>query len=87
MPIWTVAMNRSGSARSAATVCAPRRFSSTSWASRVRRIDTIAISAPANTPFAIVSASMTTSSVRMRGSCWGHPQQELKTPVETRLGS
>ena len=66
MPIWTVARNRSGSARSAATVWAPTRFSSTSWATRVRRSETIAISAPANTPFASVRARMTISSVKMR---------------------
>jgi hypothetical protein len=58
-----VAKNRSGSARSAATVLAPTRFASTSCCSRVCRNETMAISAPAKTPFATTSARMMISSL------------------------
>ncbi len=63
MPVWTVAMNRSGDSRSSLTARAPGRRSSTSWASRLRRRAMTAISAPAKTPLARTSASTTSSSV------------------------
>ena len=65
MPTWTVAKNRSGSARSVSTVLAPTRPESTSCCSRVFRSETMAISAPANTPLTAMSARMTKSSVRI----------------------
>ena len=65
MPTWTVAKKRSGSARNVATVFAPTRSASTSCCSRVCRNDTMAISAPANTPFTTMRARMTISSVRI----------------------
>ena len=74
MPTWTVAKKRSGSARSAATVLAPARVASTSCCTRVRRSETMAISAPANTPFATMSARMTNSSVRI-----------MRVPLEPKL--
>lgn len=64
-PIWTVARNRSGALRSAATARAPPRRSSTSAASRGARTPTTAISAAAKKPLARTSSSRIPSSASM----------------------
>jgi hypothetical protein len=68
MPTCTVARKRSGALRSARTVRAPARRSSSSWLSRVLRSDRIAISAPEKTALARISARMTMSSVMVASS-------------------
>ena len=52
MPVWTVAMSRSGAFRSSSTARAPGRRCSTSWWMRLRRNAMSAISAPAKMPLA-----------------------------------
>ena len=65
MPIWTVARNRSGRSLSRSAALAPLRPLSTSSCSRDLRRATTAISAPAKSPFARMSATMMRTSGRM----------------------
>ena len=65
MPTWTVARKTSGCARSAASACAPDGFLRSSCCSRVRRTDTIAISAPDSAPLTSTRAMITPISVKM----------------------
>ena len=65
MPICTVARNRSGFWRSAASACALDRRSPSKACSLVWRTDTTAISAPARMPLAVISSMTIASSTSM----------------------